>query len=65
MERGSGDKAALAEISETYGMPCFAIVTIEDVMQALRGREVDGQIVLSEERWRQMTAYREEFGRRA
>ena len=62
MERGAGAKNALAEIRELLAMPTFAIVTIEDVMQYLRGRAVGGRVVLTEELHGQMLAYREKYG---
>lgn len=65
MERGSGDLAALAEIAETWSMPTGAIVTIEEIMDDLRGREVDGRVVLDEATYGRMLAYRSEYGPRA
>lgn len=65
MERGSGDKAALTEIAETWSMPTCAIVTIEEVMADLRGREIDGRVVLDDEIYERMVAYRQEYGPRA
>lgn len=64
MERGSGDKAALAEIAETWDMPTFAIVTIDEIMIYLHGRPVDGRVVLDETIYGRMLAYREEYGPR-
>jgi orotate phosphoribosyltransferase len=64
MERGTGDATALAEIASTWDMPTFAIVTVEEIMEHLRGREVDGEAVLSEDSYERMLAYREEFGPR-
>ena len=64
MERGSGDQAALVEIGETWDMPTFAIVTIEEIMGYLRGRAVDGRVVLDEAIHGRMLAYREEYGPR-
>jgi orotate phosphoribosyltransferase len=64
MERGSGDRAALVEIAETWSMPTCAIVTIEEVMNDLHGRELDGEIVLGDEVYERMIAYRREYGPR-
>lgn len=64
MERGTGDRAALVEIAETWEMPSFAIVTIEEIMQYLRGREVDGRVVLDDDIFERMVAYRAEYGPR-
>ena len=64
MERGSGDLAALAEIAHTWEMPTRAIVTIDEIMNDLRGREVDGRVVLDDETFERMVAYRREWGPR-
>ena len=64
MERGTGNETALAEISSAWDMPTFAIVTVEEIMEHLRGHEVDGEIVIDEEIYQRMVAYREEFGPR-
>jgi orotate phosphoribosyltransferase len=60
MERGTGAKNALAEISESYGMPTFAIVTIEEVIAHLRANDVDGKRVLDDDTYRRVLAYREQ-----
>jgi orotate phosphoribosyltransferase len=62
MERGLGDKSALREVAETYGVKTVAIVTIDDIMQHLRGRAIDGKVVLTEELHARMTAYRAQYG---
>ncbi|MEM7262587.1 MAG: orotate phosphoribosyltransferase [Planctomycetota bacterium] len=64
MERGTGDQSALAELRAQFSMPTFAIVTIDDVMKDLRGREVDGRVVLDDEIFERMVAYRGEYGAR-
>ena len=64
MERGTGDQAALVEIAEAWAMPTFAIVTVAEVMEYLHGREVDGVVVLDDETYARMVAYREAFGPR-
>ena len=65
MERGTGDKAGLVEIEETWSMPAIAIVTIEEVMDDLHGREIDGEVVLGDEIYERMLSYRTEYGPRA
>lgn len=61
MERGQGEQSTLHELRETYGMKTFAIVTIEEIMQDLRGRPVDGRVVLNDELHARMTAYRAQY----
>lgn len=63
-ERGQGSRSALSELAEEFAMPCFAIVTIDEVMAHLRGRTLDGKLVLDERLHAAMSAYREQYGAR-
>jgi len=38
MERGLGDRSAVQEVRETYGIPVVAIATLDDLMAFLAGR---------------------------
>lgn len=62
MERGTGEKNALTEVSEEFQMRGVSIVNIEEVMQSLRGRPVDGTVVLSEALHARMQEYRQQYG---
>lgn len=48
MERGSGDQSALAEISETYGFPTAAIVTMAEVVEHLHNRPYNGKVYIDD-----------------
>lgn len=48
LERGSDDRTALRELSDTYHMPCTAIVTIDEIVEHLHGRRIDGEVVLTD-----------------
>jgi len=48
MERGTGELNALAEVRQSLGAPAFAIVTIDEVTAWLRGRAVDGKVVIAD-----------------
>ena len=61
-ERGQGDRAALAEVGEEFAMPAFAIVTLSQVIEHLRGHEVDGVPVLGDRDLERIEAYRERYG---
>jgi orotate phosphoribosyltransferase len=63
-ERGTGDSTALAELADVYAMPAFAIVTIDEVIEHLRGREIDGRVVLDDAVHTRMIAYLREYGGR-
>ena len=58
MERGTGDRNALAEVADTYGMKAFAIVSIDDIIAHLRANPVDGKLVLDDDTYRRVLAYR-------
>ncbi len=63
MEVGlSGKKAALDEITETYGFPAKAIVTMEEVTEALYNKECNGKILINDEIKARLDAYYEEYG---
>jgi len=48
MEKGTGDRGALAELQETFGMATAAIVTLDEVVACLHNRPVDGAVVLDD-----------------
>jgi orotate phosphoribosyltransferase len=61
-ERGQGETSALTELAGEFSMQTFAIVTIDEVMDYLRGRSVDGRVVLDDEIHAHMLDYRAEYG---
>jgi len=62
MERGTGELNALAEVRQGLGAPAFAIVTIDEVTAWLRGREVDGKVVIDDATHTRIEQYRREYG---
>ncbi|HPS31677.1 MAG TPA: orotate phosphoribosyltransferase, partial [bacterium] len=48
MERGTGEKSALDEIHETYGMKTFPIVSMAEVIEYLYNKEIKGKVLLDE-----------------
>jgi orotate phosphoribosyltransferase len=64
MERGLGDATALDELREELGVPSFPVVTVRDVLRHLRGRAVDGRVVLDDATAERMLAYLSEHGPR-
>jgi orotate phosphoribosyltransferase len=62
MERGTAGTNALDELAEEFGIPAFAIVTIDEVTSFLHNRPVDGTIVLTDPLMEKIAAYRREFG---
>jgi hypothetical protein len=55
MERGTGDKAALAQVGEEFDMLTVAIVTVEEIIE---------HADLSAEMVKRMRDYLDEFGSR-
>lgn len=49
MERGKGDKCALDEIKELYGIETAAIVNMDEVTEYLYNREINGKVVIDDE----------------
>lgn len=62
MERGKGSRTALAEIRELYGLPTAAIVTMEEVVSYLYGKNEDGNGLITDEIKQAIDAYYEEYG---
>ena len=48
MERGQGEKSALTEISEKYGMKTTAIVTMEEVVEHLYNKPYKGKVIIDD-----------------
>ena len=62
MERGKGEKSALEEIKELYGIEANAIVTMADVVEHLYNRECQGRIVIDDTLKAAIDAYYEQYG---
>lgn len=63
MERGSGEKSALAEISELYGFKTGAIVTMREVVDYLYNRKTDtGEVLIDDAIKAAIDSYYEEYG---
>ena len=65
MERGTGTKSALTEISETFGMRTAAIVTMEEVTEHLYGKTIGGKVLIDDEMKARIDAYYREYGAEA
>ncbi len=56
-ERGTGEKSAVQEAYEEFGIPVYSIVTMEDIIAALEEGIIEGKKYLP-----RMVAYRAEYG---
>ena len=64
MERGQGEKSALAEISEKYGLRTTAIVTMAEVVEHLHNKPYKGKVIIDDAIKAAIDAYYEEYGAR-
>lgn len=63
MEKGQGGKvSALQEITETYGFPANAIVTMEDVVEVLYNKPCMGEVIIDDTLKAAIDKYYEQYG---
>ena len=62
MERGTGEKSALAEIEEKYGLKTTAIVTMAEVVEHLYNKPYKGQVIIDDTLKTAIDAYYEQYG---
>ena len=62
MERGQGEKSALAEIEEKYGLQTTAIVTMAEVVEHLYNRPYKGKVVIDDTLKAAIDAYYAQYG---
>ena len=62
MERGTGQWNALTELHREFNMTTFAIVDICEIADYLRGRSIDGSVVVTDELYERIQDYRKQYG---
>ena len=62
MEKGKGDKCALDEIKELYGMQANAIVTMDEVIEHLYNKPCQGKVVIDDAMKEKIDAYYAQYG---
>lgn len=62
MEKGKGNKSALDEIKELYGMETNAIVTMDEVVEHLYNKPCQGSILIDEELKTRINDYYKVYG---
>ena len=65
MERGQGEKSALSEISEKYGLKTTAIVTMAEVIEHLYNKEYKGKVIIDDKLKSVIDAYYVQYGAKA
>jgi orotate phosphoribosyltransferase len=61
-EKGPGGKGALTELKEEFGIEAFAIVTLDEIVEHLYGKPVDGKVVLADAALEEIKDYRAQYG---
>ncbi len=62
MERGQGEKSALTEIEENYGLKTTAIVTMAEVVEHLYNKPYKGTIVIDDKLKAAIDSYYDTYG---
>jgi orotate phosphoribosyltransferase len=62
MEKGKGDKSAQQEIKETFGITTYPIVTMEEVVEYLYNKEVNGTIYIDDKIKKAIEEYYDRYG---
>ena len=62
MERGQGEKSALNEITEKYGLKTCAIVTMKEVIEHLYNKPYKGKVIIDDTLMAAINAYYEQYG---
>lgn len=62
MEKGQGDKNALVELEEKFDFKTCAIVTMEEVVEYLYNKEIDGKIIIDDKMKSMIDNYYEIYG---
>jgi len=62
MEKGQGEKSAVQEVKDEFGIDVFAIVTLDDIISALYNKEIDGKVYIDDVQMKAIQAYRDQYG---
>lgn len=62
MEKGKGNKSALKEVSEEFGIKTASIVNIEEIVKFLYNKEVNGKIYIDDDMLKKIKDYRSLYG---
>ena len=61
MEKGKGEKTAIQEVYEEFGIVTYPIVTVKEIIEILHNNPVDGKIYIDDEMKARMEAYMEQY----
>lgn len=61
MEKGKGEKTAIQEVYEEFGIVTYPIVTVKEIIDILYNNPVDGKVYIDDEMKAKMEAYMEQY----
>ncbi len=62
MEKGTGEKSALDELRDTYGIAVYPIVTVREIIDYLYNRPIDGKVYINDDIKAKMENYLATYG---
>lgn len=62
MEKGQGEKSAIQELKDDFGIDVYSIVNIDEVVEYLYNRPLEGVVYIDDEKLAKIKAYREQYG---
>ena len=62
MEKGTGEKSALDEIEENFGLKTCAIVTMQEIIDYLYNKKINDKIIIDDEIMNKINKYYDEYG---
>lgn len=62
MERGKGEKSALEELRQEFNIKTHSIVTMEEVIDYLYNKEINGKVILDDNIKEKINSYYEKYG---
>lgn len=62
MEKGTGEKSALDELREEYGIAVYPIVTVRQIIDFLHNRPIDGKVYIDDAMRQRMEDYLRQYG---
>lgn len=57
MEKGTGEKTAIQELYEQYGIKTYPIVTVREIIDTIYNVPIDGKVLIDDEMKRRMEDY--------
>lgn len=62
MEKGQGEKSAIQELKAEFNIDVYSIVNIDEIVEYLYNRPLDGVVHIDDEKMAKIKAYREQYG---